>query len=430
MLEHPGAPGMDTPSVPAAEPPLESKIPPDVWSVSITSLFSDWSYEMILGVLPFFLSFTLGASPFVIGLVNGAADFFQSGAQSAASGRWATGPNRKLRGTLGYLTTTVSHGLLVLAVVWPEVLVLRVAAWTGRGSRQPVKKAIVANATSAKNQGIAFGLEQTMDSLGAVLGTASAIALILYGGIREFREDFLLSVIPGFVAVLCFYLLVKDLRARNAPPGPPRVRTPWKALPPWFRLFLVAEAVFGLGYFSILLALLRVGLDLLPAEGGSFSEVVVTALLLYLLYNLIFTGLSYPAGHWADRMPGVGLIALSFGLFAIVDLLLLGAGGLLAGVLAFLVAGVQVALQGVSESAWIGRRMPSESAASAFGWLGSVQGFAVLAGTLMVGALWTYVSAPLAFGVSAVLSVAGAALLLPLVRTPSPAAPPESAASG
>lgn len=406
--------GLDTTSSSLTDAGRVPKVPRDVWAVSFTSLFSDWSYEMILGVLPFFLAFVLGASPFLIGTVNGVADFAQSGVQSLASGRWAQGRGRRVRGAYGYLTTTISHGLIALAVVWPEVLLLRVGAWLGRGSRQPIKKAIVSNATSSRNQGIAFGLEQTMDSLGAVLGTACAVGLVLYGGVKEFREDFALSVIPGAIAVTVFLLFVKDRSARNPSVTSPRRSLAWLALPPWFRLFLLAEAVFGLGYFSILLALLRVGEDLLPSMGGSLSAVVVTALLLYLLYNLIFTGLSYPAGRWADRSPDVRLIAVSFALFAGVDVLLLGYGGLLAAVLAFVVAGVQVGLQGVTESAWVGRRMPGDLAAPAFGWLGTIQGFAILGGSVLAGGLWTYVSAPLAFEVSAVLSIAGASLLIPL----------------
>lgn len=416
MLEPQRAPDLDRvpETTQSAGTPPDARIPHDVWAVSVTSLFSDWSYEMVLGVLPFFLAFVLGATPFVIGGVNGLADFAQSGVQTLAKERWAQGPGRRVRGSLGYVTTTVSHGLIALAVIWPEVLVLRVGAWIGRGSRQPVKKAIVANATSSANQGIAFGLEQAMDSLGAVLGTACAVGLVLYGGIREFREDFALSVIPGAVAVMVFLLYVRD---RNAPS--PRRSTrrslSWSRLPSWFRLFLIAEAVFGFGYFSILLALLRVGEDLLPTSGGSLSEVVVTALVLYLLYNLIFTGLSYPVGRWADRSPDVRLLVASFALFAVVDLLLLGYGGLGSAVLALIVAGVQVGIQGVTESAWVGRRMPGELAAPAFGWLGTIQGFAVLGGSVLAGGLWTYVSAPIAFGVSAAFSVAGAALLLPLM---------------
>jgi MFS family permease len=411
---------------PASAPPAPSRVPteaptrtrgihPDVWAISVTSLFSDWSYEMILPVLPFFLIFSLAATPFLVGLIDGAAQFAQSGIQTVAGERWARGPDRKQRGSLGYLTTTVGHGLLALATIWPEVLVLRVSAWLGRGSRQPIKKAIVANATAHETQGIAFGLEQTFDSIGAVLGTVTAVSLLWVGGLEEFRTIFAVSVVPGIVAVIVLVLFVRDRSARTEQGPRHRRSVRWREFPPAFRRFLVAEIVFGLGYFSILLALLRVGENLLPSSGGSRLAVVVTSLLLYLLYNLIFTGISYPAGHWADRSHGVGLVALSFLLFAIVDLLLIGNGGLLAGVLAFVAAGVQVGLQGVTESAWVAGQMPAELAGPAFGWLGMVQGVAILAGSLLVGGLWTYVSAPLAFEASAVLSVAGAVLLVPLL---------------
>jgi MFS family permease len=388
----------------------------DVWSISVTSLFSDWSYEMVLPILPFFLTFSLGTSPLIVGLVDGAAQFAQSGVQSlAVLGRWAEGRRRKVRGSFGYLATTLGHGLLALAVAWPQVLVLRIGAWLGRGSRQPIKKAIVSNATAASDQGIAFGLEQAMDSLGAVLGTATAVGVLLWRGIDGFRSIFAVSVIPGVVAIAVLLILVQD-RASDAPSGAAR-RTSgraWGAFPREFRLFLLAEGVFGLGYFSILLALLRVGETLLPADGGSLVEAVVASLLLYLLYNLLFAGLSFPSGRWVDRAPGLGPVALSFALFAVVDLALIGGHGLWGGVVVFSAAGVQVALQGVAESAWIGRRVAREDAGAAFGLLGTVQGMAVLAGSLLAGALWTYRTAALAFEVSAVLSIAGAALLVPV----------------
>jgi MFS family permease len=407
-------------NLPATLPEATPKLPPDVWAISVTSLFSDWSYEMILPVLPFFLIFSLAATPFLVGLIDGAAQFAQSGIQLVSGERWSQGTGRKARASYGYLTMVVCHGLIALAVVWPEVLALRVGAWLGRGSRQPIKKAILANATSAKNQGIAFGLEQAFDSAGAVLGTVTAVVLLLAGGLGAFRTIFAISVIPGFIAVAVLLLLVKDRASRIASRPGRRPRVPWREFPASFRLFILAEVVFGLGYFSILLALLRVGENLLPSSGGSLVEAVVASLLLYLLYNLIFTGLSYPVGRWADRSPGLGLVAVSFGLFAVVDLLLIGETGLVGGVLAFTVAGAQVGLQGVTESAWVARRMPAALIGPAFGWLGMVQGFAILAGSLLVGGLWTYVSAPLAFGVSAVLSIAGATLLVPLLIRSGP----------
>lgn len=398
-----------------------ARIPRDVWALSVTSLFSDWSYEMILPILPFFLTISLAATPFLVGLIDGAAQFAQSSIQRVSGDRWSLGIGRKTRASYGYLAMTICHGLIALVVVWPQVLALRVGAWLGRGSRQPIKKAMLASATSAQRQGIAFGLEQALDSAGAALGTATAVVLLLVGGLGEFRTIFAISIIPGFVAVAVLLIFVRDRTARSVPPAEHRRRVRWAEFPSSFRLFLLAEIVFGLGYFSILLALLRVGENLMPTSGGSIVGAVVASLLLYLLYNLIFTGLSYPAGHWADRSPGVGLVALSFVLFAVVDLFLIAGSGLLWGILAFTVAGVQVGLQGVTESAWVARRMPPGLVGSAFGWLGMVQGIAILAGSLLVGGLWTYVSAPLAFGVSALLSVAGATLLLPLlINRPGP----------
>ena len=425
---HTRSPGVETsPTLPAPAGPAR-QIPRDVWAISVTSLFSDWSYEMILPVLPFFLTFSLAASPFIVGLIDGAAQFAQSSIQYVSGEQWSYGQSRRARGSLGYFAMTVCHGLIAVAVVWPQVLVLRIGAWLGRGSRQPIKKAILSNAVPPNIQGIAFGLEQAFDSAGAVLGTATAVVLLAWTGIGAFRTIFLVSVIPGFAAVAVWLLAVRDRAGRRAPIAGARTRIGWKDFPRRLRLFLLAELVFGLGYFSILLALLRVGESLLPTAGGSHVQVVIASLLLYLLYNLIFTGLSYPAGRWADRSPGLALVAVSFGLFAVVDFFLIEsggpAGGVLAGVLAFVFAGVQVGLQGVTESAWVARRTPADLVGPAFGWLGMVQGLAILAGSLLAGGLWTYVSAPVAFEVSAGFSLAGAALLAPVMVAERRSAPP------
>ncbi|MGI0129243.1 MAG: hypothetical protein ACREEC_03690 [Thermoplasmata archaeon] len=92
---------MDTASPSGSDRETVPRIPGDVWAVSFTSLFSEWSYEMILGVVPFFLSFVRGATPFLIGSISGAADFAQSGVQTVAGARWAVGPGRKVRGAGG-----------------------------------------------------------------------------------------------------------------------------------------------------------------------------------------------------------------------------------------------------------------------------------------------------------------------------------------
>jgi MFS family permease len=398
-----------------------------VWAISITSLFSDWGYEMVLPVLPFFLAFSLAASPFLVGLVDGAAQFGQSMMSTVSGDRWAHGRDRKTRAAIGYLLTGAAHGLIALTTAWPQVLVLRVSAWLGRGTRQPIKRAILANASRTQRQGRTFGLEQAMDSAGAVIGTVVAIVILAsfaYGPDANptpaFRIIFLVSIIPSAIAVLLILFFVRDRdraaveSARSATGAPPA------RLPPSFRWFLVAEAVFGLGYFSILLALLRVGENLMPSSGGSIAAITIAALLLYLLYNILYTIVAYPAGHLSDRSPGLWLVALSFVLFALVDLFLVVGGGLVIGILAFVVAGVQVGIQGVAESAWVARNVSPSLAGRAFGRLGTVQGVTILLGSLLVGGLWTYFTPALAFAASGVLCIIGAALLGPVASSARP----------
>ncbi len=415
--------------------PASPRIPRDVWAISFASLFADWGYEMVLPVLPFFLIYTLYTNPFVVGAIDGLAQFGQSVMSEVSGALWAQSPQRRRTAAVGYALTGLGHALIAIATAWPQVLVLRVSAWLGRGTRQPIKHAIVSNASSSEHKGKAFGLEQALDSLGAVVGTVAAIAILLWSGLAfsgAFRWIFALSAVPSAAAVTAVLVFVHDRAWRPAPTaalrgtlGPPMSRG--------VRWFFLAELVFGLGYYSILLALLRVGESLLPSTGGSVAFAVAASLVIYLLYNVVYTIVPYPAGHWADRMPGAGLVSLSFALFVVVDLLLVAGGDVRGGVLAFLVgasaftvAGIQIGLQGVAELAWLSRHVPEGSAGRAFGRLGMIQGLAVLSGSLIVGGLWTYVNATVAFEVSAAFCSAGAVLaaLVPQMELAGPSRGP------
>ena len=420
MSEEGPSPIRAPPGVPGSSDAACEPIPHDVWAISITSLFSDWGYEMVLPVLPFFLAFSLAASPFIVGLVDGAAQFGQSVMSTVSGDRWAHRRDRKSRAAIGYAITGAAHGILALATTAPQVLALRVSAWLGRGARQPIKRAILANASRSHRQGRTFGLEQAMDSAGAVIGTVLAVAILASFAYAPgadptpaFRLIFLVSIAPSAVAVLLVLLFVRDRNRTAAEAARLATGAPPAPLPRSFRWFLAAEALFGLGYFSILLALLRVGENLLPSTGGSIAAITITALLLYLLYNILYTAVAYPAGRLSDRSPGLWLVAISFLLFALVDLFLVLGGSLLVGVLTFVVAGVQVAIQGVAESAWVARYLAPQEVGRAFGRLGTVQGITILLGSLLVGGLWTYFTPEIAFATSGVLCVAGALLLGP-----------------
>lgn len=379
---------------------------------------------MLLPILPFFLVYVLNSPIVVVGLIEGLAVFAQAVVQPLSSHFVRTARARKRGGLAGYSTTTVAHGLLALATMWPVVLILRVTAWSGRGWRQPIKKTILSNSTDSAHRGASFGLEQAFDSVGAVLGTFGAIALLLYAGLAgSSRDIFALSVIPGLVAVLVFSLKVREKDSAPARPDPlaPELRS--EPLPARFKWFLVGSALFGLGFFNILLAVLDIGQGVqLPhaAGGGGLdqTQAVVLALVVYLLYNLVYAGASFPFGRLADRRPGIHLVALSYLLFLPVDLLLILSGGILGAVILMAGAGLQIALLDTVESTWISRAVPDRLVGKAFGWFGGLRGFAVLVGSILVAAVWEYISANLAFALSAIFIVAATGILLLAVKDP------------
>lgn len=234
------------------------------------------------------------------------------------------------------------------------------------------------------------------------------------------RDIFALSVIPGLVAVLIIALRVKEKETIPPPENGDAPEETTEPLPVRFKWFLVAVTLFGVGFFNILLAVLDIGegVQLANPLGGGLSETraVVLALTVYLLYNLVYAGASYPIGHLADRRPGVRLVALSYLLFLPVDVLLVFETGILGAVALMLGAGLQIALLDVVESAWISRAVPEPSTARAFGWYGGLRGLASLGGSVVVGALWEFVSVSLAFTVSALFVVAATAVLLVAVK--------------
>jgi MFS family permease len=388
-------------------------IPPNVWAVALTSLFSDWSYEMLLPILPFFLALDLGASPFVIGVVEGLAVFAQSVAQYFSGRGLARRGDRRKVGAAGYTTTTAAHALISLVTAWPYAAVLRVTAWTARGERQPIKKAILADASEAPTLGRSFGWEQMFDSIGAVCGTASAAFVIVLDGVAGFRTIFAISIVPGLVAVVLFTRLVRDrpVPATSAPGLSSSDSPPF----PWaFRWFLVATALFGVAFFNILLGLLRIGTGLLGTGGTGAEGAILVALIAYLVYNLTYAGLSFPSGILVDRFPRIGLVALSYALFAVVDLLFIATPSVPIALVAFFLAGAQIALSDVAQSAWITRAVAPDQVGRAFGWLGAIQGTSSLVASVLVGWLWTTYTPGLAFEVSAILAIASVALLLPI----------------
>jgi MFS family permease len=378
--------------------------------VGLSSFFSDWSHEVATTILPTFLA-SLGAGPGWLGVIEGIADGLSSLAKLAAGHYTDRMARRKPLVLAGYALTTVATGALALATDAAHVLLARATAWLGRGTRTPGRKALLAAAVPADAYGRAFGFERMMDTLGAIVGPLTALWLLKQTS-QNYRHVFLWTLLPGMLAVACFALLVRE---RYAPsPGRVSFLAGLRNLPSRFRKFLLAVGIFGLGDFAHTLLILYAAQVLTPQVGAAAASSV--AIGLYLLHNVLYAAFAYLGGWLADRVSQRRVVlAGGYGVATVMGLLLAaGARHILALGTIFVLAGVFVGVEETLEDSLAAELVPTAQHGMAFGTLAAVNAIGDFASSLSIGLLWSAVSPSVAFGVAAVLFLAGASLVLRL----------------
>jgi MFS family permease len=381
-----------------------------VLGVGLTSLFSDWSHETATAVLPAFLA-VIGAGPLWLGVIEGVADGLSSFAKLAAGHYTDQLKRRKPLAVFGYAFTAIATASFGIATHAVHVLIGRSAAWLGRGVRSPAKKALLAADVPADAYGRAFGLERLMDTLGAILGPLTALWILRATG-QSYRKVFLWTLLPGLIAVACFWLLVRE--------RPVEVKEPksfllgLRALPAEFRRFLLAVGIFGAGDFSHTLLILY-ATKMLAAEYG-MARAASLAVILYTLHNVFYAASAYLSGWLSDHVPHRKIVlAAGYGLAVVTALLLCTATHslwLLAGL--FVLAGLYIGTEEALEDSVAAEMMPREQHGMAFGTMAAVNAVGDFLSSLLVGALWSAFGVGAAFGASAVLFAAGAILILRL----------------
>ena len=275
---------------------------PDGWlnrtvlGVGLTSLFSDWSHETATAVLPAFLA-VIGAGPAWLGAIEGIADGLSSFAKLAAGHYTDRLKHRKPLAVFGYAFTALATASFGVATHAIHVLLGRSAAWLGRGVRSPAKKALLAADVPPGAYGRAFGLERFMDTLGAIFGPLTAL-WILQASNHSYRKVFLWTLLPGMIAVVCFWLLVRErpfeVKQKKS------FLVGLQTLPAEFRRFLVGVGIFGAGDFSHTL-LIMYATKMLAAQYG-MARAASLAVILYTLHNVFYAGSAYLSGWLSDLL--------------------------------------------------------------------------------------------------------------------------------
>lgn len=345
----------------------------NVFVVSLVSFFQDTASEILYPILPFFVTGVLGAPPAVLGLIEGLADGTAS-AMKAASGRLADLRHRRPLVATGYGISALGKALLALAGAWPMVLAARFTDRVGKGLRGPPRDAIIADDTTPANRGRAFGFHRAADTAGAVVGPL--IGLALYELLDQNFEPLLwIAIIPAIVSVALVFLI------RERPhPGIGKRRT-WSLddLPRRYWRVIAVIGLLALVNFPDTLLLLRAN-DL----GYDFAGVVT----LYVLYNLSYATLSYPAGAISDRINRRVVFATGLLFFAVAYL---GFG--LAGTAAWLwilfpIYGGYTALTDGVSRAWVADLAPADNRGTALGIHAAISGVGLLFAGVWAGLAW------------------------------------------
>ena len=349
--------------------------------LTLVSLTQDAASELLYPLLPLLVTGVLAAPPVVLGVVEGAAEA-AAGISKYVAGRWSDGRRRRPFVTTGYALAALGKILVAAAAVWPMVLVGRVVDRLGKGVRSAPRDALIAASVPREHLGRAFGFHRTGDTLGAVIGPLIALAgLALLDG--DVRAVLWWAVVPAVLSVLLTFLVREKRRAPSAeieaaaPPVPSRV--PKSPLPRSFWRVVGVLVAIAVVNFPDALLLLRIS-DL----GYSTTEVVLA----YVVYNVVYTLGSYPAGALSDRLPrplvyGVGLMAfgVAYGGLALVD------RGPWVWVLVC-VYGLFPALTDGVGKAWISTLVGDEHRGRAQGVFQSLSNGAVFVAGLWAGLLW------------------------------------------
>jgi len=384
----------------------------NVAGMALASFFSDAGHEAATSILPLFLV-SIGAPPAALGAIEGVADAVSSFIKLGAGWFSDRIGRRKPIAVAGYALTGLTTGLFALATAWPHVLLARAAGWFGRGIRGPVRDAMLSESVTPETRGRAFGFHRAGDTLGAIVGPAFALALLSLLAGREatavtYRQIFWITLIPGLLSTLSFALFVKE-RARLANHAANLFKT-IGGLPTRFKLFLIGVGIFGAGDFAHSLLTLRAAQMLTPEMGAARAGQITLAL--YVLHNVLYAGMSFPIGALADRIGKRGLLAVGYGVAA-----LMGIGWIVAvpsvwmlGLL-FALGGTFIAAEDALEGVLAADLLPEDVRGTGYGVLATVNGLGDFLSSVVVGALWTAVNPAAGFAYATALFFIGAIVI-------------------
>lgn len=383
-------------------------IPPGIWALGFVALLMDISSEMIHALLPIYLVTVMGVSVLTVGIIEGIAEATAaivkifSGAISDKLGK------RKMLAVIGYGLAAFTKPVFPLASTIGWVIAARFIDRIGKGIRGAPRDALIADISPEHLRGASFGLRQSLDTIGAFAGPLLAILLMwLYA--NDITAVFWFAVIPAFLAMA---FMIFGVQEPDRPPGLRKVKSPLsreelKRLGSGYWSVVTVAVVFTLARFSEAFLLLK-------AQSVGLPIMLVPAVMVVM--NLVYALAAYPAGVLSDNGSRSKILFVGLSFLIVADLVLAFSSGVAGVMIGVALWGLHMGFTQGLLTTMIADTAPAELRGTAFGMFNLLTGLALLAASIIAGALWDWVGPQATFLTGAAFTAVSLAGFLVLVR--------------
>jgi MFS family permease len=352
----------------------------NVIALGVVSFFTDFSTEMILGILPLFIVSNLGASRTLLGVVEGSAEMVSYAFRMFSGSLSDKMRKRKIFIIIGYGLSTASKPFLAFSTTWSDAFILRTIDRIGKGIRTAPRDALIADSIPETVSGKAFGVHRTIDQMGAIAGPVAAFFLLQ---IMDIRGVFIMSLIPGALAVIILIFFVKEIVPKSHALSAKffsNIGNVFKNKP--FCALLVISGIFSLGSFNFSFILLR-------SSDLGISESTIP--IVYAVINLAHTVIGIPSGILADKIGKERVLIIGYSIFilSVLFMIILSENSNFAFLLAA-IFGLYVGISETVQRAIVPKYIKSELRGTAFGLYNLILGVSFFISNVVFGFLWDY----------------------------------------
>lgn len=375
---------------------------PIIVALGFISLFTDLSSNMIVPILPLYLSSVLHVQTSSIGIIEGIAESTAS-ILKLFSG-WITDRvgKYKLLMLVGYGLSNLTKPLFALSGSWGQVLLVRFSDRIGKGIRTSPRDVLVANTTTKEERGKAFGFRRAMDALGAALGPLVAFGILAWS-MNNYRLVFWLSVIPGVLAIvlIIFFLNYKETAVTGKQTKPLKIG--FKNVNKRFIWFSLVATLFTIGNFSDAFLSLR------ALDTGMRPALIPLA---FFTLNIVSSIFSIPVGMLSDRIGRRPVLISGFIIFALIYFGFGMAKNVIWIWVLFIFYGLYYAFTEGIQKAYIADIVPEGQRGTAMGTYNAMTGIAALPASIIAGLLWQHFGPFVAFSTSSIIAIIAAILMI------------------